>query len=104
MPDTPSPAPRPDVEAIRIRAYSEIDPEITVGLLRTDINALIAHIKALEERQVKLRELLENLAEYFDDYAIAEYLPCEAAPVGNKEMRLMGEIREALAALGDSDG
>jgi hypothetical protein len=43
-----------------------------------------------------LRTLLEDLSEYFDARADAEYFTDRAAPVGNEEMRFLGRIAEIL--------
>lgn len=40
-------------------------------------------------------EALQEAVEYFDGKADAEYLPGRASPVGNREMQLVGEMREA---------
>lgn len=44
-------------------------------------------------------EALESAEEYFESRADAEYFTDRASPVGNKEMHLLGEMREAIAAL-----
>ena len=46
-----------------------------------------------------VREALEEVEDYFDQRADAEYLPGQAAPVGNEEMRMLCIVREALAVL-----
>lgn len=45
----------------------------------------------------EMLDALKEALEYFDDKADAEYLPGKAAPVGNREMKLAGEIRAAIA-------
>ena len=54
----------------------------------------VAHVL---NNQKGLIALLEELEEYFDQRADAEYLPHSATPQGNEEMRWLGEVREALA-------
>ena len=49
--------------------------------------------------------VLGEAEEYFDQRADAEYLPGQAAPIGNEEMRLLTEIRALLAKTKEpSDG
>ena len=43
-----------------------------------------------------LRTLLEDLHEYFDDRADAEYFTDRAGPVGYEEMHLLVRIAELL--------
>lgn len=51
----------------------------------------------LEAINRELVVVLSEAEEYFDQRADAEYLPGQAAPIGNEEMRLLTEIRAALA-------
>ena len=60
-------------------------------------------VRAISERAVaqsaeitRLRELLEECLEYFDQRADAEYLPDSAVPIPNEEMGLLVAIRTAL--------
>jgi hypothetical protein len=50
-------------------------------------------IEAADERDT-LREALGQCAEYFDDCADVD--TSDGEPVANKEMRLLGVVREAL--------
>lgn len=61
--------------------------------------------KQLRQKNKQLRAALTKAAaalaeadEYFDQRADAEYFTDSAAPVGNEEMRILTEIRDALAA------
>lgn len=56
---------------------------------------IIAALRAAGEVG-RMREALEEAAEYFDGCADAEYLPGKASPVPNKEMRLYEAIRALL--------
>ena len=61
--------------------------------------AIAAHKRALAKAGYVIvpRKVLEEIEDYFDDRADAEYLPDKAAPAGNEEMRLLVEIRAVLA-------
>jgi len=47
-----------------------------------------------DEKNARLREALEACAEYFDDRSDVD--TSDGEPVANKEMRLLGVVREAL--------
>lgn len=54
--------------------------------------------EALWEERERLREILDECEDYFDNRADAEYFTDSAAPHPNEEMRLLTAVR---AALGD---
>ena len=47
----------------------------------------------------EVMDLLDELDEYFDDRADAEYFPDRAEPVGNEEMRLLVKVRSIAEKL-----
>lgn len=51
-----------------------------------------AVVRAVNERDDVL-QLLADCEEYFDSRADAEYLPGDATPTGNEEMRILTVIR-----------
>lgn len=51
-------------------------------------------LQAQSEKNTRLREALEQCAEYFDDRSDVD--TSDGEPVANKEMRLLGVVREAL--------
>jgi signal transduction histidine kinase len=51
-------------------------------------------MRAQNEKNARLREALEQCAEYFDDRADVD--TSDGEPVANNEMRLLGVVREAL--------
>lgn len=46
-----------------------------------------------------IRDLLMDLADYFDDLADAEYSTERASPIPNEEMRLLTRIEKVLEEL-----
>jgi hypothetical protein len=99
MPNTPK---RPDVEGVAARASFVISGWAKMGGLArstltcrvcNDIPELIAHIEALEARQVKLEAVVEMAPKCH---------ACEGWTPG--KCPLCVGYRQALAALGDGDG
>lgn len=60
------------------------------------VDDLDAHATALEAENAKLRDVLKECEEYFDQRADAEYFTDSAAPVGNAEMSMLVMVRKAL--------
>lgn len=83
---------RPPVDAARIK---ELEAAIT-NLVRAD-GKLLAELSNQATVNADLAETLRDAEEYFDQRADAEYLPDQAAPVGNEEMSLLVDIRAAIA-------
>lgn len=52
-----------------------------------------------DEHLTLMRAALEEVQEYFDARADAEYFTDVAGPVGNEEMRLLTIVRAALAGV-----
>ncbi len=55
-------------------------------------------IENMERSRAKYAEALAECREYFEDLADAEYLPGDASPTGNDEMRLLVKIDAILGA------
>jgi hypothetical protein len=62
-------------------------------------NEAVARAEASEAQTVELAGALQGVEEYFDQRADAEYLPGQAAPVGNEEMEFLTLVHAALATL-----
>lgn len=71
--------------------------KMNLWLRDRDVYAEEIRQKRARHNALELLGVLEEVEEYFDQRADAEYLPGQAAPIGNEEMRLLTIVRAALA-------
>jgi hypothetical protein len=86
-----------------LHAYADLSWPIsdvgnTLRILREDARTVLSKVPAPQSTVTKMREALEQCAEYFDNRAdITNEHDEDGSPRPNEEMRLLTEIREALA-------
>ena len=76
--------------------YDEECREVAWCRRREDAKQIVDDHNARAKGKQTILDALESAEEYFDDRADAEYIDGRAH--GNKEMHLLGEVRDAIAA------